>query len=244
MLTQYRFTLSCDAPSQPRSEWAYRLYAALLEQAPPSFGDTVHRDAVTPLSQFLTVDKRGTLIWTVNLLGRESERVLSGTLDCLRQLKLERGLYLSVQECCRTEMKDVDALFALAKRNCGIHQLVFRTATTFKSQGRYQNLPSTRLILQSLIKKWNGSILDCPIDDEDGDGLDALSVGLRCRNFELRDRLYYLKGNSIPGFIGTLTLENHMQGFHRLLADALLLFSSYAGIGIKTTLGMGGVEHK
>lgn len=243
MLTQYRFTLRCDAPSQPRSEWAYRLYAALLEQAPPGFGDAVHRNAVTPLSQFLTVDKYGTPTWTVNLLGNDSERALSGTLDRLRQLKLERGLDLSVQECCRAEMKDVDALFALAKRSCGIHRLVFRTATTFKSQGRYQNLPTTRLVLQSLMKKWNGSIVDCPIDDEDGNGLNALAAGLRCRSFELHDRLFYLKGNSIPGFIGTLTIENCMQGFHRLLADALLLFSGYAGIGIKTTLGMGGVEH-
>lgn len=58
----------------------------------------------------------------------------------------------------------------------------------------------------------------------------------------LRDRTYYLKGRAIPGFTVELTLDNRLGGFHRQLTDALLLFSAYAGIGIKTALGMGGVE--
>ena len=56
--------------------------------------------------------------------------------------------------------------------------------------------------------------------------------------------MYYLKGSSIPGFVGELTLENRLEGFQRQLADALLLFADHAGVGIKTTLGMGGVEHQ
>ena len=41
-----------------------------------------------------------------------------------------------------------------------------------------------------------------------------------------------------------IVLENKSEGFHRLLTDALLQFSAYAGVGVKTTLGMGGVEHR
>ena len=54
---------------------------------------------------------------------------------------------------------------------------------------------------------------------------------------------YVLKGSPIPGFVGELTLENRLEGFHRELADALLCFAPFSGVGIKTTLGMGGVEH-
>lgn len=43
--------------------------------------------------------------------------------------------------------------------------------------------------------------------------------------------------------VGDLTLENRLGGFHRELAEALLSFADFAGVGIKTTLGMGGVEH-
>ena len=92
------------------------------------------------------------------------------------------------------------------------------------------------------MKKWNGCLPECPIEDEDGEGLETMACGLRCRRFQLRNQMYYLKGNSIPGFVGELTIENRLNGFHRQLADALLLFSAYSGVGVKTTLGMGGVE--
>ena len=44
--------------------------------------------------------------------------------------------------------------------------------------------------------------------------------------------------------MGELTLENRLSGFHRQLADVLLLFSGYSGVGIKTALGMGGVRRQ
>lgn len=74
----------------------------------------------------------------------------------------------------------------------------------------YLPLPTTRLIVQSLMKKWNGCISECPIEDEDGQGMETLAAGLRPRDFQLRSRTYYLKGNSIPGFVGELTLENRL----------------------------------
>lgn len=74
--------------------------------------------------------------------------------------------------------------------------------------------------------------------------MEAMAVGLLCRRFQLRDRTFFLKGNAIPGFVGEMTLDNRLSGFHRELAGALLTFAGYAGVGIKTSLGMGGVEHR
>lgn len=243
MLTQYCLELVLDAPGHPRAEWAYRLYAALLEQAPQDFGDAVHREQVTPVSQYLVPDGADRLRWTVNLLGTESEEALSGVLDRLEALTLEKDrVRLAVRRRERRTVPDVEALLELAGERCGPHHLRFETATAFKSRGRYLNLPTTRLIVQSLIKKWNGCILDCPIDDTDGQGMEALASGLRIRAFCLHDRMYYLKGYSIPGFTGELTLENRLDGFQRQLADALFLFGEFAGVGIKTALGMGGLR--
>lgn len=242
MLTQYRLTLSPDKLYRPRPEWGYRLYAALLEEAPASFGSGVHRDAVTPLSQFLTVSD-GPLLWTVNLLGEESESALEPVLERVERFHLKKdGVILSVRDRRVLKIPDVDSLLARGAAHGGLHHLRFCTATAFKSRGQYLNLPTNRLIVQSLMKKWNGCFPDCPIEDTDGEGMEALAAGLRCTHFQLRDRMYYLKGSSIPGFVGELTLENRLTGFHRQLASSLLLFSAYAGVGIKTTLGMGGVQ--
>ena len=243
MLTRYRLTLAPDHPCNPRPEWAYRLYAALLAQAPGAFGAEAHQDGATPVSQHLTLEE-GKLIWTVGLLGADCEEKLSGVLEQLHQLRLEKDrVTLAVERRERRTVADTEELLDLAAGESGLHTLRFVTATAFKSQRRYLNLPSAHLIIQSLVKKWNGCIRECPIEDTDGEGAEALAAGLRLRAFRLYDRMYYLKGSSIPGFVGELTLENRLAGFQRQLADALLLFADDAGVGIKTTLGMGGVEH-
>ena len=243
MLTQYRLMLKPDQPCQPRMEWGYRLYAALLEEAPEQFGSDVHRDTVTPLSQFLTVGK-DMVTWTVNLLGEETEHSLSLLLEQQRSVWLKKDrLRLNVTDFRSESVRDVDNLFALSARQNGFHVLRFQTPTAFKSQGQYLNLPTSRLIVQSLLQKWNGCFSDCPIEDEDGLGVETLAAGLRWRGFQLRDQSYRLKGSAIPGFVGRTVVENRLSGFHRQLADALLLFSGYSGVGIKTALGMGGVIH-
>ena len=179
MLTRYRLTLTPDHPCHPRPEWAYRLYAALLAQAPGAFGAEVHQDGVTPVSQHLSLDG-GQLRWTVSLLGADCEGQLSGLLDQLRQLRLEKDhITLSVERREHRTIADAEELLDLAARESGSHTLRFVTATAFKSQGRYLNLPSAHLIIQSLVKKWNSCIRECPIEDTDGQGTEALAAGLR-----------------------------------------------------------------
>ena len=68
-----------------------------------------------------------------------------------------------------------------------------------------------------------------------------LAQDLRCCGLQLRDLNYRLKGQAIPGVVGTITLENRLEGFPAQLAHALLTFATFSGVGIKTTLGMGGV---
>lgn len=73
--------------------------------------------------------------------------------------------------------------------------------------------------------------------------MEAMAAGLVCSRFQLHDQVYFLKGSAVPGFVGTMTLDNRLSGFHRELVGALLTFAGYAGVGIKTSLGMGGVTH-
>ncbi len=245
MLTRFSFSLQPDRDCRPRQEWGYRLYSALLEETPQSFGLEAHSGGITPVSQFLKLERGGLLSWNVALLGQNAEGSLYDTLETLRELRLEKdGVSFAVVKNSISRIPSAEALLDAAAQQSGMHQLYFRTSTAFRSRGQYLNLPTTRLIVQSLIKKWNGCVSECPIDDENGEGMEAIAAGLRCRSFQIRNQMFYLKGNSVPGFVGEITLENRLSGFHRQLADALLIFSEYAGIGIKTTLGMGGIERQ
>lgn len=81
MLTRYQMTLDVPHGARPRAEWSYHLYAALLERLPKAFGESVHRDDATPLSQFVTLREDGSVLWTVSLLGEESENAACPLLE-------------------------------------------------------------------------------------------------------------------------------------------------------------------
>jgi CRISPR-associated endoribonuclease Cas6 len=248
MLTQYRLTMRVEGESQVRQEWGYYLYAALLESAPHEFGELLHGDSVTPVSQFVQTgpdaDRGGTVRWTVNLLGSRIEQVLVPVLMEKNSFMLKSSASrLTVVRRESESIPEPDDLLRMAEGASGMHRLRFITSTAFKSQGKYLSLPTCRLIVRNLVKKWNGCFDECTIEDDDGCGLDALAAGLNITGLKLSDKSYNFKGREIPGFVGELTLENNLGGFRRQLLNALLIFSGYAGVGIKTALGMGGVEH-
>ena len=243
MISQYEFELSMKEDYPIKLEWGYRFYAYLLGISSGALGERVHQTGITPISQHLNL-KNDKILWNVTLFGNYVEESLCNTLDELEQIELANNQCFIVRSKRRKKIDTVQEMFLCSSTRNKKHRLDFVTPTCFKSHGAYANFPSSRRIIQNLISKWNGCFEDCRIEDEDGEGIDAIAGGLSCQRFKLNDKYYHLKENPIPGFVGTMIFENHLQGFHKELADMLLHFSGYAGIGIKTTLGMGGVNHK
>lgn len=244
MLIQYQFKLVPNKACDPRSEWAYCLYAMLLEHTESTFANSLHHNGRTPISQNLVKEPDG-LRWTVTLMGTQAIAALDDFLAEQTSYSLQREhIDFKVMARQREEIEAADVLFERADRTGALHRLAFVTPTAFKSRGEYRILPSTHLIVQSLVNQWNCCFQDCPIEDEDGQGVEAIADQLICKQLRLCHQSYALKKQMIPGFMGTLVLQNRLHGFHKELANVLLDFASYSGIGIKTTLGMGGVTHK
>lgn len=232
MIRSYQFQLSI-----PQSfTAAYPLYAAMLERAPKEFAARLHKSAVTPVSQYVCGDT-----WQVSLFGPEAIDTLAPVLETMEEVFLRRE-----QNCIGLQLRSVEGietvneLLELPLRGRSSLELV--TPTAFKSGGVYQLLPTQRLVMQSLILKWNGCFGDiCPIEDEGG-GLEALAEGLCYRSVQLNSHPYSMKHTQIPGVMGSIDFDCRLEGFLRQLANALLTFGTYSGLGIKTTLGMGGLQ--
>ena len=232
MIHSYQFRLSAPLPATA----AYPLYAAILERAPREFAARLHESTVTPVSQYVRGD-----LWQVSLFGAGSIETLSPILEGLDEVFLRRDrTRVTLEQAGFRRIDSVDDLLEHPVLDRG--SLSFRTPTAFKSAGVYQLLPTQRLVLQSLILKWNGCFGDvCPIED-DGGGLEALAEGLCYRSLRLDSTEFAMKHTRIPGVLGQIAFENRLSGFHKQLANALLAFGTYSGVGIKTTLGMGGLE--
>ena len=116
----------------------------------------------------------------------------------------------------------------------------FLTAASFKQNGRYVIFPQERLILQSLIMRWNEVFPQYVLEDEDA--FQAILAGIHIVDYQLRTSRFHLKGIRIPGFIGSCIVEARLALPLMELWNTLLLFADYSGIGIKTGLGMGGLQ--
>lgn len=228
-----RYRLQFDCPESLAAPLAYALYAELLRRGPAAFGEQVHQTAFTPVAHHLD----GTC-WQVSLLGQTAIDALAPVLQQAESFRLDKHrLTLPVAACVCDRIDAPDDFFAQPLRRA---RLQFVSPTAFKSNGAYQLLPTQRLLLQSLILRWNGCFPDCPIED-DGGGLERLAAGLLYTDISLTTKAYRIKGQNIPGIVGQISVENTLPDFHGALCSALLQFAPYAGIGIKTGLGMGGV---
>lgn len=116
--------------------------------------------------------------------------------------------------------------------------MIFQSPCAFKQAGRYAIYPQENLILQSLITHWNTTFPEYALTDSDA--LQALQQGLHIVDYNLHTTRYLLKETRIPSFLGNVTVEAHLAPPLLELWNTLLSFAPYGGIGIKTTLGMGG----
>lgn len=226
-MIQYQLTLQTPLPASA----GYHLYAFLLQQLPPQSAAAIHDAADSPVSQWV----QGTQ-WVITAFRPEVSEALDPLLAELRQIRLHGYPNLLVRHCRRREVSTAQLLETVP---AGSLYLTFRTPTAFKSHGVYQLLPTQELIMQSLLRRWNLNFPGFAIEDEGG-GLQALTEGLVYRNVQLQTSPFHLKSASIPGVCGCVEAELRLKGFHRQLACALLHFAGFAGLGIKTSLGMGG----
>lgn len=240
MITQYVITLKTVQGHPLYSDSAYRLYAYLLEKLSREDALWLHEEGSRTISQNLRFDREnGVYIWTVNILADPVAEFLSPLLDSMVEVSIENQSFSVLDKTIRKITAEL--LLHKAREMTGNKQtLLFLTTTAFKQNGRYVIFPQERLILQSLILRWNEVFPMYMLDDEDA--FNTILSGIHIVDYQLRTSRFHLKGIKIPGFIGSCVMEARLALPLMELWNALLLFADYSGIGIKTGLGMGGLQ--
>ena len=238
MITQYQITLQQVPDHALFADSAYRLYAHLLECLPYEDACWIHEYGA--VSQFLEYRKEAQQhLWTLNLLSDETAAVLQPVLAGLREVTIENQVF-PVLSSIVSEITLEDLLRWGRQAENRRTTIQFCTQTAFKQNGRYVIFPQERLILQSLILRWNEAFPQCSLEDEDA--FNAMLAGIHIVDYRLRSGRFLLKGVRVPGFAGSCVMEAKLALPLLELWNTLLLFANYAGIGIKTGLGMGGVR--
>ena len=241
MMEQLQLALTPPEGVRVPQNYAYRVYGWLMEQLPPNLGDILHEQGEHPIAHSLHfVPEQKTLVWTVNLLNDVLRQAAVPVLEQTQEIRLhDVSLHASL-------LDHVQCISAPQLVETGRNQqtnrarLIFVSPCAFKQNGRYAIFPQETLVLQSLIQHWNAAFPELALTDPDA--FHAMAQGLHITDYALHTVRYSLKEARIPAFRGSVTIEARLAPPLLELWNALLAFAPFGGIGMKTTLGMGGTD--
>ncbi|NLV49920.1 MAG: CRISPR system precrRNA processing endoribonuclease RAMP protein Cas6 [Clostridiales bacterium] len=221
------------------------LQGVLMELIEPEYAAYLHSRDLLPYSQYLSVTKFGEAVWCVSTLDDEScekiivpltEKIVSGdTFEISR-----KGICFSIGEYRVrkfTYKEFVDAYF-IPEETSRRGGVILVTPCAFKSDGRYQNIPGVRWVIQSLMHRFDA--YSDTVKTYDPEALEHICKHTNISRFSLRSASFPLERVKIPSFVGQLEFYTSGSTTMAGLVNMLLRFGDYSGIGIKTAMGMGG----
>lgn len=217
-------------------------HGVLMELLPENYAEYLHQSRLHPFSQHLE-KRQEKWYWIICCLnGAARDIIINKTLWNLKQFSLKRQqqkieiLDKKYAECTYKELMDS---FYREENNRYI-QVRFCSPTAFKSQGQYVFYPDLKYIFQSLMNRYDAALEEAAMRDQET--LEQICNYARIIRYDLRSVSFPLEGVKIPAFMGEITIKMNGTQTMANFARMLFLFGTYAGVGIKTSLGMGSIQ--
>lgn len=222
------------------------LHGVLMELVGSDYAGQLHEAGLRPYSQYVYFDKdRKQYIWRLSAVTADAvNRIVRPMLEMPEKifLKQKRGhLYIKDRTILEeTSYEDLirkfwssDVFYTQAKLQC-------MSATSFKVDKKYTIFPEAFRIYRYLLRQWNQFSTFGMLDTDSL--LEVLEAGVYIRDYNLRMGIYGLEGVTIRGFRGQVIMQfKRNVELQRVLA-LLSYYSQFTGLGIKTALGMGGIQ--
>lgn len=221
-------------------------HGALMERIDERAAAAYH-DLKTPrpYSQALYWDSRTKqMIWRIGTLTEEAAASLLEPLQHIRELYLKNRGYavvLGVPRMIRqTTYANLVQQIAAVKDVPNKVSFSFLTTASFKRDGVYAIFPEEGLVFSSLLRRWNS--VSSSRHWTDADIPDLLSYYAAIDTYQLETKAFQLERHYVKGFTGKVTYALPGPEDIRRIQLVLASFAPFAGIGIKTALGMGAVS--
>lgn len=247
MPTKLSIFLQGDPGQRHGSYVAPLLQGVLMELIDSSYAKMLHMNQMHPYSQYVERKLEGkgeSIIWHVNCLTEEAEKEIIPVLckENLTEITLKHRdecLHIVKRQMEKVTEKELIDQYYFAEHSKLLH-LRFVTPTSFKHDGSYVIFPSVRLIFQSLMNKFDASSSENQVFSDEL--LEHYEKYAHIVGYRLRSTVFYMENTKIPSFMGDITIR--INGPQQMLNMAWMLaeFGTFSGVGIKTGLGMGGLE--
>ncbi|MDR0979070.1 MAG: CRISPR system precrRNA processing endoribonuclease RAMP protein Cas6 [Lachnospiraceae bacterium] len=246
MLKQYQIKLDIqEKDNYGIYNWGSILQGFLLENAKVEYVEKLHEMKYNPYSQYIYRNETGEYIWVISTIGEEAcqllveDNILKSNEIKLKQKNLTLPI-ISKELVKETTQKALFKKWFLSDdTNTGKLYYKILSPISYKSNGYYQIVPNTHSILGNLINKWN-EYEETNIIDEDVYQEYANKVYIS--KYKLKSTKFYLEQTTIPSYIGELEISINANSTMKNILNMLFEFGEYSGLGIKTSMGMGGIR--
>lgn len=246
MLKVFEIELALPPETHINSSMGSVFQGALMELLPEELAAELHQAGLRPYSQAVYFDReKQKPIWRLSSLNDFTETEIIKPLFekeeiYLKQKNFSVKLLDRRETCCTTFEQLADSCFQTEEVPYGA-DLTFRTVTSFKRDGEYVIVPELYLVFQSLLNKWNTYSRDIKLQEENLDK--HLADACRIVKYDLHSEPFYIEKKKIYGFSGQMRLLFRGNDMVKRVAALVLSFAQYAGVGIKTAIGMGSMQN-
>ena len=221
------------------------MHGVLMEMLPPNFARQLHEENLRPFSQCIFFDReKNQSVWRIGTLNFETyEKIILPLLERKNIFIKQKGYKINLRD--RKFLLDTN-YEKLADEIFPTSEIPLRadfkllTPTSFKRDGGYLIFPESFLIIQSLLQRWN--IFSTKMKIEENNLAEKLSAFCKISRYNLHSQKFSLEGRNIVGFSGRLSISFVGNEMVNKIFGLLAKFAPFAGIGIKTALGMGAVS--
>jgi len=219
-------------------------HGALMEQLPPEVAAHLHTEELRPYHQSILFSSEDGPVWRFGVLDEGLFALLWSIFSEIRAIELrQKGFSVLLGEPHLLQAASEEELADAAFETDEVLRTVtcqFLTPTSFKRDGVYQIFPEAQLILQSLLARWGRFSERVRLDEPDL--AERLAPACRISSYRLQSAPFSLERHTIHGFRGQLRFYFAGNDMVRRIFRLLFSFAPFAGVGIKTALGMGAVD--
>lgn len=221
------------------------LQGVLMENIRPEYAQKMHEMSMRPYSQCV-VEQDGKVYWQIATLNSEAyeEIIVPLASDSFRKFTLKHcdwTVNIISRQVCKTLKKEWMRSF-YQEESSRMLTISFHTPTSFKKDGGYAIFPELKNIYESLMLRYESILPEESFYDPDT--LMQLVDNSSIVRYRLRSVTFPMEATRIPGFMGEITIRikgpQTMVNFVKLL----LTFGTFAGVGMKTAMGMGNMTYE
>lgn len=246
MISSIEYILSTPEINNVNYNWGSILHGLLFELIDQRYTKEIHEGTIKPFTQFVYKNNEtGDIVWRVNGLNEFAYKEIIKRLEdfeseyfYLKQKKIQIKIEKKNIFGPFTYKEFCDRIFIENEFQNKIN-LDIITPCAFKQNDGYTYFPDLRLIYGSLLNRWNifADVFSLSHDES----FEHIVNYSKILTYNLKSTTFHLEGIRIPAFKGKMCISLKGPNELKKIANLLLRYSIYTGVGIKTAMGMGGV---